>query len=187
MMYWVGSIVASIVAAGGAWYFLPRPFVVRSTHQAVVFRRGQPILKEVGLHWYWPVWSDVEEYPVVSTTLDLPPQKLTTADGKSVMVSCTCIYEVTNLATAVTSCYNFETDTRNAARGAVKQVIARSTLEELRTQQESVDNELGKKIRVKLKRYGLHVQEAFLSDCAPCRVICLVNETAQTEVANGVE
>ena len=179
-------ILSAVAGLLTSFYFLfPRPEIVRSTHKGICWRRGIPIVLETGLHWYWPVWSQVEQYPVVRTTLDLPPQRLTSLDGHAVIVSASCVYKIADILKAFTEVDDFETDTKNAARGAVKSVIMTTELEDLMKGQEEVDKKLTRRIRSVLRPFGVSVEEAFLSDMTRARVLALVIDQQlpqQTEV-----
>lgn len=170
---WVGEVAAWL----GRWF--PRWDVCPPTHAGVrfrgrFFRSGIETRSIVpGLYWWWPARTEVVTIPVARQSVDLPSQSLDTRDGKSVLVSATLVIEIADPVKALTSNVDVVDTVREiGAAGTVDSVVGRTSAQ-LRTAfaEGDVDQEILKAARGLLRRYGVRVIDARLTDCAHHSVV----------------
>lgn len=155
---WIGDIFRTF------GQLFPRLEHVRANEVAVLFRRGDAFGLPPGLHWYWPVWSEVQKYPSRRNDLRMSEQILSTRDGKTVLVGVAVIYEVKDALKALVDTYDLENTVCMVAAGAVKKVVTQRTLQELMENKGAMDAALTKQVRDSLAPYGLDVIESCLTD-----------------------
>jgi len=161
---WISSIIHNIGLV------LPRLLHVQFNLGCVLFKRGGTKVLKPGMHIYWPIWSEPIRYPIKRQTLNLPPQVLTTGDGKTVTVSVTVVYEVSDIEKALVETFDLEETVTDVAQLGVKTVVLSHDYDDLKGNQEEIDKSLKKSIRSALHPHGAKVIEAFMSDFAPCFV-----------------
>jgi hypothetical protein len=84
---WIGQVAEWLGA------FFPRWVVLDTATGAVKFVKGQPKFCEPGaVHWFWPVTTLWQTYPVVRQTDRLESQTIETTDGKTFIVAGTITY-----------------------------------------------------------------------------------------------
>jgi regulator of protease activity HflC (stomatin/prohibitin superfamily) len=171
---WLGNLAETLGA------LIPRVIHVRSTHGAVLFKRGQSRVLAPGVHVYWPIWSEPETYPIRRQTLNMPPQVLTTLDDVSVLVSVVVIYDIADIERVLVNSFEFEATIRDVAQGAVKTVVASHTYDDLRGSASGADAELTRRIRSAVKPYGGRIRKVLISDFARVRVFRVVGEPSRT-------
>jgi regulator of protease activity HflC (stomatin/prohibitin superfamily) len=116
---WLGDVFRFLLS------LVPRLLIVRATHRAVKFARGKHARVLLpGLHFYWPLVTEVEIVPVIRQTVDLVPQYLTTADGAPVAVSGIVVYEVDDVLRLLTECFDYDAMIRSFSLAAIKRVVA---------------------------------------------------------------
>jgi len=183
---WLGDVFRFLLS------LVPRIEIVRATHAGVKFKRGRdvvylgpdngiafpiikwvlcfpvPWLRRTGLHFYWPLVTEVEVVPIKRQTKDLDPQYLTTADNRIVGVCGILVYEVDDVVKLLTECYDYDETIRDHAVAAIKQVVCEYDAEFL--QNSEVDEELTKQLREMLEQFGVATIKVTLSNFARCRV-----------------
>lgn len=172
---WVGDIVRALLQ------FIPRLVLVRATHGAVRFRFGKKAIEmKPGVHFYWPLVTEVDRIVVARQSQDIPPQVLTTADGASVAVAGFATYGISNVVRAIGS-KNWDVDgtVKEICAAAIAEVIVQHTLAELRDYLKS--GELRKMLtaecKKQLRQYGVAVKRCSLTDFATCRVYRVIGGT----------
>ena len=173
LIRWLGKLV-------------PRIIIVLTTHAGVKWVRGKyPKLLEPGLHFYWPIVTEVTVYPQVRQTANLPCQLLMTSDSKTVMVGGIVVYDVKDMLRALTKTYELDETIRDLSLVAIKKVVISRTLDELRTQQESIDEALTRTLSDQLARqFGIRVIAFYLSDFTVCRCFGLVSVGGSPEAGS---
>src|SRR5581483_7486267 len=120
---WVGQI------ADWVGQFVPRVRNVHVGRRGIKFRHGAVEIVEPGLHIYWPLTTDWDDYPVVRQGEVLREQTLVTKDDKSIVVGGMLIHEITNLDTLVTTCYSSVQTVKDIAMTVVHDVCCRMSWE----------------------------------------------------------
>lgn len=157
--------------------FIPRWIIVDPTRQGIKFVRGKRVVVcQPGIHWYWPLVTEWQDWPVVRQADDLQSQTIVTVDDKTIAVSGLLVYKVTDLATLVTSAYSPMQLVQDIALTAVHDVCCSMTWEDLKAEQRkgTLDTKLRNAAKAQLKEYGVDVVKCMLIDLAPARVFKLI-------------
>lgn len=164
MFDWIADIIMWFVD------WVPRFYTVAPTNKAVFITRGTRCkIKKPGMHFYWPVWTDVQDLAVVRQTLNLNTQTVTTADDIPVIASAVVTYEIKNVAAAVLRQWDLEDTLADTAQGAVYSYLSSHVFEECKT----AGDKIAPLIRDVLAKYGIKVLDARLTDFAETKVISM--------------
>ena len=152
-----------------ALYGLARAFgvVIQSGQRGVLFRWGRAAKElEPGFHWLVPVVHGVKSTHVRSVTLDLPGQKVMTADGLIYDVGVNLVYRVEDATKALTLIDHVEAGCRTAVPIVVTEVIRVRDQAQL-VDRVSLDRELSMRVHDRVARWGLVVEQAGFTSIAP--------------------
>jgi hypothetical protein len=152
-----------------ALYGLARAFgvMIQSGQRGVLFRWGRAALElEPGFHWLVPLVHGVKTTPVRSITIDLPDQKVMTADGLVYHVGVNLVYRVDNATKALTLIDHIDAGCRAAIPIIVTQVICERAQPQL-VDRMSLDRELTERTHAWIARWGLVVEQAGFTTIAP--------------------
>ncbi len=163
---WLGNIMEFLGS------LLPRWVVVQLTHGGVEFRRGRNVqIVRPGLHWYWPVWSELTIIPVVRQTLDLAQQALTTRDEVTVSVGIVIVYSIADVEKALTSQWDLEDTVSDIAQLAVADYVRQL---DFRALMEDEDTSLIDIVHSRLAPLGVNVIDGGINTLARTKVITMV-------------
>lgn len=173
---WLGDIAQWLLA------LVPRLVLVRKTHGAIRFTRGHSIVLKPGVHWYWPVWSEIQQICIVRQTLNLPYQSLVSSDGQGVVVAVTVVYEIADTLLALTATDNIVDTIGDISQWAIKRVVSVCSAEELRkgiaANGRKIDGILRAKLASDLKEYGVSVRQAFICEFSVPRMYRVMGDLA---------
>lgn len=159
---WLGEVAQWLLS------LVPRLRLIRKTHGAVRFTRGQAVVLKPGLALYWPVWSEIVSTPVVRQTINLPYQSLLTSDGTPVVVAVTVVYEVSDPLLALTQTDNILDTIGDLSHWSVKRVVSACSCDELQRGVSASGRKIDGLLRAKLARdlasYGVSIRQAFVSE-----------------------
>ena len=172
---WIGQIIA--------WFgmFVPRWIVLDATMGGVKFVRGaRAVALAPGIHWYWPVLTTLQTYPIARQTDNLPSQILVTTDDKTIVISAMIVYQVEDIEMLLAHTYSAEKTIQDIGLSAIRRVCCRMTWAELKAEDQkgTLDTKLKNAASSGLEDYGVLVLKTMLTDLAPCRVMRLVQSTA---------
>jgi hypothetical protein len=175
---WIGLIAQWIGA------FIPRWVILDSTAGAIKYVKGRPKFCAPGkVHFYWPLTTLFEMYPMVRQTDRLESQTIESTDGKAFIIAGTITYMVTDLMALLTTTHNATTNTRELAASAVHDVCCEYTWDELQTRQRKgvLKTELKNEAQKQLADYGIKVLKLQITSMARARVYKISQSTASEE------
>lgn len=170
-MEWLTQFIEKITA------IFPRIAHIKYTDRGVCFKKGG--VKELlpGIHFYWPIWTEVFVHPVVRQTQQLPAQTLVTKDGISVTVSVTIRFEIEDIISAFGRTYDFVDTIQDISQGEVATLICSKNYQEIidskKDENTDIDILLSRIIRRRLKPFGVSLKKAFIAEFSPCYPIRL--------------
>ena len=175
---WVGQI------ASWVGQFIPRWSIIKTTHGGVKFVRGWKVRPVgPGIHWWWPVTTELAVYPVARQANDLRSQTLETEDEVTVVASSVIVYEVHDIKALIAYTYDPDNTIMEVALATVQDVLTRLTWREASTMKRRVLNTALKNNAQKmLDPYGGTVRNRNLSDRARCPVFKVLTDTPPTPV-----
>lgn len=160
---------------------LPRLIIIRATCGGVKWVHGKKVVGlGPGLHVYWPIVSIVEQIVTARQTLNLPTQVLTTKDRRSVVVGGLVVYRIVDVVQAIGE-RNFDVDdtARDVCMAALMEVVSDMTFDELLGNPKDVSIKLKRQARKSLRRFGVGVVNAFLTDLSQCRTYRFIGDGDQ--------
>jgi len=173
---WLGQLVEWIGR------FFPRWQIVTATHGAVKFVRGAKVVPLApGMHWFWPLTTDLMLYPTARQAVDLRSQTFVTADDKTIAVGGLIVYEVKDIAAILGQTFDPDETIRDITAAAIHDVCCSKTWDQLREGLRSgaLDRELRQEAAKGLNSYGVRVLRTTLTDLAPARVLKVVQSTSK--------
>jgi|JI9StandDraft_1071089.scaffolds.fasta_scaffold34044_2 regulator of protease activity HflC (stomatin/prohibitin superfamily) len=142
--------------------------IIKQYEKGALLRLGkyQRVL-EPGLHFKIPMADEIDVYPVVTTTLTLPPQSIMTKCGKNVVARAHIKYKVSDLSIYAIQVVDATDALSDTTSGVIFSVIREHTLDELRTL------DIGKLITKKAKSvaltWGINLMKVTISDFSEMR------------------
>lgn len=135
---------------------------------------GHPLLGP-GIHFVWPMAIDsVLIDNVVPTTVSLKPQSLTTRDGVAIVISVAITWKIKNIQKLLLEVEDADGALVDSAHGAVCDLVSENTWEQIQLLEFS--EQLTKVVRKKAFRWGIEVEEVYISDKTRARSIRLIGE-----------
>lgn len=148
------------------WLFIPGLFRIWRWHQWDNWWR------KTGLHWYWPL---VTEEPILIATkrqtAKIPRQKLTTEDDRVVYVRGILIYEIDDVESLLTRCWDHTDTSTDHALVAISQIIWDNPYSHFVAERSKVATSLSRRLRSELKEFGIKVIRLELADFATGRAL----------------
>ena len=164
---WIGQIAAWVRQ------FIPKWIIIPTTHGGVKWVMGKRLVELTpGIHWYWPVVTVLQTYPIVRQSVDLRPQVMVAADGKTFSAGVVVTYTVADLKQLLSTTFDPDEVMSEISLAAIYSVLTTLTLEELQTN--DISSALTEAIQELVTPYGVHVVRAALTEMAPCRVVKLI-------------
>lgn len=160
-----------------------KPFAVIDAWEGGVVLRLGKFHRELapGYHWKWPFVEQVSEVTTVETTLRLPPQTLTTKDGRGVVASAIVKYEVTKLEPYVTKIFDQNDVLADVTMGAVRRAVTSTDYEKLMA--DPPEREILEIVRSAVNKYGFRVHGVTFVDLAEVWSVRLIQAAAK-DIAN---
>lgn len=164
---WIGELVAWLVE------WLPKMGICRATHGGVKFVCGRRIRKiRPGLYFWWPKVTEVEVIATARQALDLPAQRLTTKDGKTIILKVVPVYTVDDVEKALVDSVDYDETAEEVAQEAAAEIVLDKDWDDLRANLlGSIRTEITRRCRSILRPYGLNVEKCRISDFARTRVL----------------
>jgi len=163
---WIGQIAAWLRQ------FIPKWVIIPATHGGIKWVKGKRlVVLEPGIHFYWPVVTILQAYPVVRQSVDLRPQVMVSLDKKTFSASVVMTYTVEDLGLLLSTTFDPDEVMGEISLAAIYEVLTHCTLEELQTT--DITNTLTDSIQALVVPYGVNVIRAALTEMAPCRVLKL--------------
>lgn len=166
---WIGDFAQWVVN------WLPHVGICRKTHGGVKFVRGRHV-KEIhpGLYLWWPITTEVELTETAQQTLNLTAQKLTTKDGRTILIDVVVIYRVEDVQKALVDTADYESTACDVALEATTEIVIDRTFKELHDNLcDKVGTAITLRCRTYLKEFGLAVKKCRVSDFAETNVYCV--------------
>lgn len=127
-----------------------------------------------GLAWKYPVIEDIITVNTVLTTLRLPPQTLTTADGNSVVMAAIIKYRVEDVAAYVTQIWDATDVLADVSMGTVRERVQKASWADCLNG--DLSNEVTIAVRRAVKRFGFAVESITFTDFGRVRSLRLIQQ-----------
>jgi regulator of protease activity HflC (stomatin/prohibitin superfamily) len=136
--------------------------------------------REIGPGWHlkFPIIESVIETTVVTTTSSLPPQSLTTSDGRGVVVEAIVRYSISDPQRFLLEVCDRDDAINDTAMGIIaKQVRLRTWADCCGDSSEApgtLESEITKRVRASLRKWGVAVEEVTIVSMARMRSLRLI-------------
>lgn len=158
------------------WSIVKPFFIVLAYEDGVVLRFGLYHRSvNSGFHWKWPM-IEVEKLATTAiTTLELRPQTLTTADGKSIVVSAIVKYQIRDAKPYLLEVWDAVDVLKDVTMGAIKQLVARAQYVQLNDT--AVETQVLEQVRKEVNQYGFKVHRVTFVDLGQIKSYRLITES----------
>jgi regulator of protease activity HflC (stomatin/prohibitin superfamily) len=154
--------------------------IAKEYERGVVFRLGRLVdLKGPGLFLIFPLGFDrLTKIDLRVITLEVPPQEVITSDNVTVKVNAVIFYQVIDARAAVTRVFNFGQATTQIAQTTLRAVLGQSSLDELLSSRDIINQKLQTIIDRQTEPWGIKVSAVEVKDAelAPTMVRALARQ-----------
>ena len=157
---WIGDLIRYFAR------LVPRLQLVRITERAVKFRRAKALEVGPGLHWWWPVTTEMDVYPVVRQVMSLAQQMIQTHEGKTIVVDGVLVYTVEDLYTFCVDNHDAEENMAELAQAGMRKAVLSTSMEEIGSGRAKFDNRLTTEAQKSLKGFGVAIESMRLQSCS---------------------
>ncbi|MBY0230472.1 MAG: SPFH domain-containing protein [Gemmataceae bacterium] len=153
--------------------------LIQTGQQGVLFSWGRARrVLEPGFHPLIPVVQDVRKLPARSMSLELPRQRLATADGLVFDVDATLVCRIVDAIKATVEIDDLRAGLITALSLTVHEVIRSKTRAEL-AGKESLDAEIKSRLQERLGAWGVEAEAAGLNTIAPTRTTTRLSQQSR--------
>jgi regulator of protease activity HflC (stomatin/prohibitin superfamily) len=167
---WIGDLVRWVTS------WLPHLVLVRRTEGAVKFIRARTKEMGPGLHFFWPITTEVEVRPVVRQVMGLGTQTLTTQDGQAVIVDGLLVFTIGDLHTYLVDNWEAEDSLGEVGQAGIRKAIVNMDFDAIQKGMADVDNRLTREAQKLLEPFGVEVELMRLTSFARTHVVNLVGD-----------
>jgi regulator of protease activity HflC (stomatin/prohibitin superfamily) len=154
--------------------------IAKEYERGVVFRLGRLIeLRGPGLFLILPFGIDrLTKVDLRVITLDVPPQEVITSDNVTVKVNAVIFFQVLDARAAITRAFNFVIATSQIAQTTLRAVLGQSSLDELLSGWDKINQTLQTIIDQQTEPWGIKVSAVEVKDTelAPTMVRALARQ-----------
>ena len=154
--------------------------IAKEYERGVVFRLGRLIdLKGPGLFLIFPLGVDrLTKVDLRVITLEVPPQEVITSDNVTVKVNAVIFFQVLDPRAAITRVFNFGQATSQIAQTTLRAVLGQSSLDELLSSRDVINQKLQTIIDGQTEPWGIKVSAVEVKDAelAPTMVRALARQ-----------
>ena len=138
------------------------PFViVEQWNGAVQLRCGKFIkVLSPGIHFKIPFFDSIIECPVITQSVNLPSQTLTTLDDESIVLKSIIRYKVSNIQTYLLGVMHANDVLIDTTQGMIRDVVELTTWEDLVDVNETITD----KVKEYVVRWGIEVEAVTITD-----------------------
>jgi len=161
---WIGELVHYLAQV------VPRLAHVRITEQAVCFTRGEASVLDPGMHIWWPVWSQLDTYPVVAAVM-VTEQIIVKKGEKTIVADAVIRYEIEDLYKFAVENYDATDDLADIAMAALRKAVLASADEKIESNLADIDRRLTSETQKLMRDFGVNVKSVRLRTCAEGNVL----------------
>ena len=156
------------------WQQLSPIFIVNIWENALHLRFGKfHDIKGPGLHFKIPFFDSTWHQTIVTQSIHLHPQSITSADYRNIVVRAIVRYDICDTFLFLTQLAH-PTDVMIDTTGSmIREIIEERNWDDL----VDIENELTEKIGAKLKQWGINIERVTLTDLAEIDSIRLISDS----------
>jgi regulator of protease activity HflC (stomatin/prohibitin superfamily) len=160
---WVEQLIAVIVK----FSFILSPLTWVDVGAGGVMLRWGKFQRKVGpgAHWKWPVMDILHDANIVTTTINLPSQSLTTKDDIPIVISMVVKYSIDNTEYYFTRVYDAKDAISDIVLGEISNTVQSNDYHNLAQKLTNVKDNVYDEINY----WGVCIEKITLSDLQRCR------------------
>jgi regulator of protease activity HflC (stomatin/prohibitin superfamily) len=138
------------------------PFVIVEQWNGAVQLRFGKFIKVLypGIHFKIPFFDSIIECPVITQSVNLPSQTLTTLDDESIVLKSIIRYKVSNIRTYLLGVMHANDVLIDTTQGMIRDVVELTTWDDLVDVNETITN----KVKEYVVRWGIEVEAVTITD-----------------------
>ena len=138
------------------------PFVIIEQWNGAVQLRFGKFIKVLypGIHFKIPFFDSIIECPVITQSVNLPSQTLTTLDDESIVLKSIIRYKVSNIRTYLLGVMHANDVLIDTTQGMIRDVVELTTWDDLVDVNETITNE----VKEYVVRWGIEVEAVTITD-----------------------
>ena len=149
-------------------------FIIDEWEEAIVLRFGKYFnTYKPGVYYKIPFFDSVWRYTVITQSIDIPPQSVTTADNKNVVVKGIIRFTISDIKIfllTITQPQDVLTDTTG---GMIREIIENTRWENIIDIDKRLTSEVGKFV----KKWGIKVEKVTLTDLQIANSIRIIQDS----------
>ena len=156
------------------------PFKIIFQNEGGILMRGGKYKKTLGpgFHWKWPVYDYIQKECVTEQIVNLPNQSLMTIDGRTLALSGTIKYQITDVRKALLEVLDYDVSLQNFAMSALGEYVSLST--DLKYSE--ICEEVRENISIEATDWGIEVLGFWLTDYAEHKVYRIMTLDVPTAI-----
>ena len=132
--------------------------ILQEYERGVIFRLGRSIgVKGPGLILLWPYIDRMTKVEMRTVTMDVQPQDVITKDNVSMKVNAVVYFRVTDAEKAIVQVSDFYYATSQLAQTTLRSVLWQTTMDELLSNRDAVNNKLQDILEHQTANWGIQV------------------------------
>ena len=162
---WIGDFIRWMAQ------IFPRLALVRITEQAVKFTRGEASVLEPGLHFWWPLVSEVDTYSIVRQVMSLEQQVVQTQEERTVVLDAVVVFSIDDLYVFAVENHDALDNIAELAESGLRKATLSTPWAEILEGRAKFDNRLTSEASKALKGFGVEIETMRLQSCAEGHVL----------------
>ncbi len=139
--------------------------IVRQYERGVVFRLGKVRrTREPGIRWMIPLVDRMRKVSLRTVTMPIPSQQIITKDNVSIGVAAVAYYRRVDPVKSIVEIEDVESAINQIAQTTVRNVVGRSSLDQVLSATETLNESIKEILDVTTERWGVLVQLVELKD-----------------------
>jgi len=155
-------------------------FIIDEWEEAIILRFGK-FYKSVkpGIYFKIPFFDSVWKHIVITQSIDIPPQSVTTADGENVVVKGIVRFSIIDIKTFLTTITQPQDVLTDTTGGMIREIIEDTRWINIVDIDKRLTSEVGKFV----KKWGIKVEKVTLTDLQIANSIRVIQDsTHQSKV-----
>jgi regulator of protease activity HflC (stomatin/prohibitin superfamily) len=152
-------------------------YVIDAFDEGVLLRFGKfKYIAKPGLHWKIPFVDQVVTATIVTTTMHLNSQSLTTLDNKNIVLRAVVKYKVKDIEKFILEVMDSRDAIGDVAMGCIREVVMLREWDDLL--KNPIDDIITKHVKTECRRWGVEIAKVTLTDLSITRSLRLFNESS---------
>ena len=144
---------------------LPGFRVVQQYQKGAVFLFGRIIaIKEPGLAWIVPYFSNMRKVDLRTITLPIPPQRIITKDNVSLDVSAVAYYKVVDVTKSIVAIADVMSAINQLSQTTMRNIVGKFQLDEILSERDAINTEIRTTLDARTEEWGVIVSAVEIKD-----------------------